>query len=522
MEPILTLENIGKQFEGNYVLKDICLELAPGEVVGLVGENGAGKSTLVKILFGMPEIFHSGGYEGSIHYNGKPVSFSSPLEAIEAGIGMVHQEFSLIPGFNASENILLNREITNNTIISKILGPKLATINQKAMDERSNASLGALGIDIDSRSVISELPVGYMQFVEIAREITRDTVKVLVFDEPTAVLTEIEAELFLEAVRKISAAGTAILFISHRLQEIMSVSDRIVVLRDGRLVADKPASELDLGRIAELMIGRPMGADKASARTGTEKAVVLKVDNLWVDMPGEFVYDVGFEVRQGEIFGIAGLAGHGKLGIANGIAGLFKAGGDVELRGTPLKLNDPMGAMKMGIAYVSEDRKGVGLVLEESIDLNIGFNAMQIQGKFLKKILNGLFSFRDEAAMSQAAGYYIKELDIKCSSGKQLVGHLSGGNQQKVCLAKAFVLEPELLFVNEPTRGIDIGAKKTVLDALRNFSETNGTSIVITSSELEELRSICDRIAVIFEGKVAGILDGGASAVEFAMLMSGL
>ena len=521
--PLLKLIDVGKQFNGNYVLENINLTVNKGEIIGLVGENGAGKSTLMKILFGMPEIVETGGYDGQMQVDGETVLFKTPFAALGAGIGMVHQEFSLIPGFTGTENILLNMEPTKRSVISRILGKRMASLDRRKMTKLANDAVSTLGVKLDVNELVSEQPVGHKQFLEIAREINRDNVRLIVFDEPTAVLTESEAEVFLTTLRLLADKGIGIIFISHRLMEIKSVCDRLIVLRDGTVVADKPTTGTEINEIIELMVGRDVevGADTSVQTTLDDESIHLEVNNLWVDMPGERVRDVSFKVRKGEIFGIGGLSGQGKLGIPNGIMGLTPAGGEVLLNDIPLKLNDPKAPLNVHMAFVSEDRRGVGLLLDEPIDWNIAFNAMQVQGKFLKKTLGGLISFRDEGAMREVAQKYITSLEIRCTGEKQRTRQLSGGNQQKVCLAKAFAFSPELLIVSEPTRGIDIGAKMLVLDALRSFSRENNTTIIIVSSELEELRSICDRIAIISEGSVAGILPGTAKAVEFGLLMSG-
>jgi simple sugar transport system ATP-binding protein len=524
---LLKVDRVGKQFEGNRVLKDINFSLEKGKILGLVGENGAGKSTLMKILFGMGVIAETGGYEGEIHLDGEKLNFKSPLDALKAGIGMVHQEFSLIPGFTTTENILLNMEKTRSSIISKALGKRLETIDMKEMKKSAQKAIDTLGVQLDPNMLVSEMPVGHKQFIEIAREIDREKVKLLVLDEPTAVLTESEAEILLKAMRKLADSGVSIIFISHRLNEITEICDKIVVLRDGIVVVEKPNEGINVRQIAEWMVGRNVDESKAQHVkvvdvTDENKDVILEVKNLWVDMPGETVKNVSFKVKRGEIFGIGGLAGQGKLGIPNGIIGLFAAGGEVLFNGKPLKLNSTHEALKSGLAFVSEDRRGVGLLLDEPIDWNIAFNAMQVHDKFLIKLLGGLIKWRDDRAMRKCARDYINALEIKCTSEKQLTRQLSGGNQQKVCLAKAFALEPSLLFVSEPTRGIDVGAKKLVLDALRRYNEENNTTIVMVSSELEELRSICNRIAIVSEGAVAGTLAPEAEAAEFGLLMSGL
>lgn len=520
---LLRLEHIGKEFNGNRVLKDINFKLNEGEILGLVGENGAGKSTLMKILFGMPEIDETGGYEGEIYFSGHKVKFTNPDQALKAGIGMVHQEFSLIPGFSASENILLNMEKTKPSVISKVLGKKLESIDIKRMNTESKAAIDKLGVNIGETVLVSEMPVGHKQFIEIAREINREKVKLIVLDEPTAVLTESEAEYLLSAMRRLAGLGIGIIFISHRLNEILNVCDQIVVLRDGVVVENRQVENLTVRQIAEWMVGRSSSSEvstlKNARREFKKDDYILEIKDLWVDMPGETVNHVNLKVRRGEILGIGGLAGQGKIGLPNGIMGLYPAGGEVLLNGKPLNISNPKYPLQNKVAFVSEDRKGVGLLLDEPIDWNIGFNAMQIQDKFIKKY--GPFRFRDDKALSEVAKQYIEKLSIKCTSEKQHARNLSGGNQQKVCLAKAFATEPELLFVSEPTRGIDVGAKKLVLDALRDYNKENGVTVVIISSELEELRSIADRIAIITEGEVFGILYPETDLAEFGLLMSG-
>ncbi len=537
--PLLTLENIGKDFYGNRVLSGINFSIEAGEILGLVGENGAGKSTLLNILFGMPVINSTGGHEGKIFLDGKPVNFTSPTQALAAGIGMVHQEFSLIPGFTATENILLNREDLNPSSMSYIFSERVSTLNRDAMEQRARAAIHTLGVNIDPDMKISEMPVGYKQFIEIAREIDRKNTRLLFLDEPTAVLTESEADILLIALKKLARSGIAIVFISHRLNEVKDLCNRIIILRDGKLVKDSPAFDLSVREIASLMVGRENKTENQNLNNDTEQKnnnddsddenlkskrkkikPALKVEHLWVDMPGETVRDVSFEVKRGEIFGIGGLAGHGKLGIPNGIMGLYPAGGKVRLLGKKLKLNQPRQALNRKMAFVSEDRRGVGLLLDEPLDWNITFTAMQVQGRFLIGI-PGIFQLRNEFAMKRTAKKFIDALEIKCTGSNQKAGELSGGNQQKVCLAKAFVLKPEVLLICEPTRGIDIGAKNLVLDTIREYNKKNNTTIIITSSELEELRSVCNRVAIVDEGKIAGILPASSPAEEFGMLMMG-
>ena len=513
-----------KEYNGNPVLKDVNFTLKQGEVLGLVGENGAGKSTLMNILFGMDVIHQTGGYGGKVLIDGKEVKFASPLDALKAGIGMVHQEFSLLPGFTAAENILLNREPQNRSVLSLVFGDRANTIDRKELQKEAIAAITKLGVELDPDMLVSEMPVGHKQFTEISREISKSAIRLLVLDEPTAVLTEKEAEMLLKAIRNLSQQGIAVIFITHRLQEILDVCNTVIVMRDGRIVKDLDAKQTSIQEMARLMVGREVSTGKPkAAEDGREISdkIALSVKDLWVDMPGETVRDVSIDVREGEILGIGGLAGQGKLGIPNGIMGLFPAGGKVELNGREIPLNDPRACLDSSLAFVSEDRRGVGLLLDESLEWNISFPAMQIQNKFLKRYLGGLIKWRDQAAIKEVTDRYIQQLQIKCTSSLQKAKELSGGNQQKICLAKAFALQPKLLFVSEPTRGIDIGAKALVLQALREYNRKNGVTIVMISSELEELRQICDRIAIITDGAVSGILPADRPSEDFGILMVG-
>ncbi len=514
------MRNIKKDFFGNQVLTDINLTLQEGEVLGLCGENGAGKSTLMKILFGMNVIRETGGYEGDILLNGQKVSFNSPFDALAAGIGMVHQEFSLIPGFSASENIVLNREPKKRNVVSEIFGERLDTLDYNEITGRAEKAIDKMGFTVDKDMVISEMPVGHKQFTEIARELSKDQLKLLILDEPTAVLTEKEAEALLASIRSMSENGIAVIFITHRLHEILSVCDKVVVMRDGFVVKDIAARETSVNEISKWMVGRNVDtAAGADVRDHTEAKTIMSIRRLWVDMPGETVRDVSLDVKEGEILGIGGLAGQGKLGIPNGIMGLYEAGGTVELDGKTIPLNNPRKCLDASLAFVSEDRRGVGLLLDETLEWNVAFPAMQVQNKFLKSYLGGLIKWRDEKAIREVTERYIDELAIKCTGSKQKAKELSGGNQQKICLAKAFALEPKFLFVSEPTRGIDVGAKALVLEALRRFNRESGVTVVMISSELEELRQICDRIAIVSGGKIAGILPATDPSEDFGMLM---
>lgn len=518
---LLSIKNVTKEFYGNRVLHNINLDIRKGEIHALIGENGAGKSTLMNILFGMSVIHGTGGYDGSIEIDGKEVQISSPHEAMSLGIGMVHQEFMLIPGFTITENIKINRELTRPNLFSKMFGTRLEGLDTKRMNADARKALDTMGMDIEEYTMVAGLPVGHMQFIEIAREIDKTGVKILVFDEPTAVLTESETQNLLKAIEKLAAKGIGIIFISHRLDEIMEISHRVTILRDGEHVVTKPTGETNKYEIAELMVGRKVSLDrKGGDNRKVSGDTMLSIKNLYVNMPGEQVKGFDLEVQKGEIVGVAGLAGQGKLGIANGIMGIYPSKGEVVFDGKPLGLNSPRGAISAGLGFVSEDRRGVGLLLEESIELNTVFTSMQIDNEFLINL--GFTRLMDSRRIKSHTDKMIKDLDIRCTSSQQKVGSLSGGNQQKVCVARALTQNPKLLLVSEPTRGIDVGAKQLVLDLLKRLNDEHGMTIVITSSELAELRNICDRIVIVAGGKVEGILPPDAPNADFGLMMSGM
>ena len=516
---VLEMKGIEKQYAGNRVLKNVDLNVRAGEIHALLGENGAGKSTLMNILFGMSVIHSTGGFGGEVRFEGQPVEVKAPMEAMKLGIGMVHQEFMLIPSFTVTENIKVNREITRPNAISRIFGEKLETLDMETMNKEARKALDTIGLGIEEWVRVAGLPVGYMQFIEIAREIDKSNVKLLVFDEPTAVLTEGEAERLLEAMKNLAQSGIAILFITHRLDEVMSVADSITVLRDGELVRSMRKDETNVFQLAELMVGRKIERIVRGEGPTSHNEVALSVRDLKVLMPGEEVKSVSLDVYKGEILGIGGLGGQGKIGIANGIMGLYPARGTVMIHGQELPLGDTRAAYNAGLAFVSEDRRGVGLLLDSSIELNIAFTAMQMRDRFLWKL--GFFSQVRNRQIRKHALEMIKTLDIRCTGPTQLTRRLSGGNQQKVCIARALALDPTVLFVSEPTRGIDVGAKKLVMDTLVKLNKELGMTIVMTSSELAELRSICNRIAIVCHGEIEGILPPDASDVDFGLMMAG-
>ncbi|MDL2323594.1 sugar ABC transporter ATP-binding protein [Ruminococcaceae bacterium OttesenSCG-928-A16] len=524
MEPeyILQMEHVSKSYGDNLVLKDVSFNVKPGEIFALVGENGAGKSTLMNILFGMSVIHNTGGFEGDVKLCGEKANFASPNDAMKAGIGMVHQEFMLIPGFTVAENIKIGREDTTPTLASRVFGKTLEKLDREQMNKDAKKALDTIGMNIDEHVKVAGLPVGYMQFVEIAREIDKADIKLLVFDEPTAVLTETEAARLLKVMQTLAAKGIAIVFITHRLGEVMDVAQRIAVLRDGEVVSTMKPEDTDIVKVAQLMVGRKIEkmVDDSQVPENLDTApVAVHINKLYVDMPGEVVKGVSLDIREGEIFGIGGLAGQGKIGIPNGIMGLFPAVGDVEIFGQKIAFSKLGDALHKGVAFVSEDRRGVGLLLDESIEDNIAFNAVAVKKEYLTNF--GLTKLLSRKKIREHALNMIKLLDIRCTGPAQRVGSLSGGNQQKVCLASALTLHPRLLIVSEPTRGIDIGAKKLIMEHLVKLRCEEGVTIIMVSSELVELRSICDRIAIVSDGAVAEILLPDAPDADFGLAMSG-
>ncbi len=533
----LEMRGISKSYYGNPVLRGVDLELRRGEVLALVGENGAGKSTLMNILYGMPAIAETGGFQGEVRIGGREVRLDSPRAALAAGIGMVHQEFMLLPSLTVAENVKLDREPLGRGPAA--FGGALRLVDRARLRAEARAALDRVSLGpLDEGARVAGLPVGWLQLIEIAREVDRSGLSVLVLDEPTAVLAEKEAEGLLGVVRKLAREqGIGVLFITHRLGEVMAAADRVVVLRDGEVVERKAVGETSVHEIAERMVGRKVELEKRLGReagnrepgTGNREqgtgndGPILEVSDLWVEMPGEALKGLTIGVRRGEILGIAGLAGSGKVALANALFGLHPArAAALRFDGQPLRLGDGAECLRRGIALVSEDRRGTGLLLDDGVARNIAFPALAAQGRFLRAGALGPFALVDRGAEAASARAWIADLDIRCTGPSQPVRRLSGGNQQKVCIARALALEPRLLLVSEPTRGIDVGAKRTVLDRLARVNRDRGTTIVVASSELAELRLLSDRIAIVAEGRLAAILPPDAPDAEFGLAMAGV
>ncbi len=515
---VLSLKNISKKFHGQEVLKTVDFSLQAGEIHGIVGENGAGKSTLLSILIGSFHVRSSGGYSGEVYFGGQRVEIKAGTQAAKLGIGMVHQEFALLPDLNVAENIQLGREKVIPWT-EKILGPNLACIDQRANYAEAKKVLDRLGLPLDPGLKVIDLSVNLRQFVEMAREIGKEHLGVLILDEPTAALCSDDARRLLDVARQVARAGTGVVFVSHRLEEVMAICDKITVLRDGQIAAVYTKPNFDRERIVRDMVGRTVVETRRRSREASNK-VVMSFRNFHVDMPGESLRDFNLDLYQGEIIGLTGLAGHGKLALGNGAMGMYPAGGQVYVEGRAVNLGDNRAVVSAGVCFLPEDRRQAGLLLTKSVMENIAFTALQQKNRFLHPFPLKALGLMDRRAARSYSERCIKDLDIKCHSCSQKVYQLSGGNQQKVCLARALATEPKILIIAEPTRGVDIGAKEKILEALTESNETLGTTVLLISSELAELRRVCDRIGVIHDGYLNGILSPNAEDGQFARLMS--
>ncbi|MGE5423011.1 MAG: sugar ABC transporter ATP-binding protein [Ignavibacteriales bacterium] len=521
MRTILKLNGITKHYGKNEVLSSVDFQVQAGEIHGLVGENGAGKSTLLKILLGSAEISHSGGYEGEVYVNGRLMHISSPAEAARLGIGMVHQEFALIPDMNLVENVMIGREKLNQ-LARHMLGSDLALIDWQQNEDEATKVLQSLGISMDTKTKAAAIPVSVKQFVELAREISRDHLKLLILDEPTAALGEDEATRLLDAVKGLAERGIGIILVSHRLEEVMAYCDRVTVLRDGRVTAafSRQEGDYSVAEIARFMLGKSVTTVKTKPRTIPQEPILCFQD-FSVAMPGEQLAGLNLAVYRGEILGLAGLFGHGKTAIGNGMMGLYPTSGQVFMDNELLDTNDAGAIIARGVFFLHEERRRTGLLLDQSVADNVVFAAVQRKNRFLKRFPIGPLRLVDRKQVGRYTKEAIERFDIRCQGIRQPVRFLSGGNQQKVCLTRALALEPRVLLVNEPTRGIDIGAKEMILDALVQINREVGTTIICASSELSELRRIADRIVVLYEGRVLGIFPPDAPDMEFALSFAG-
>lgn len=479
-EKILEMKDIEKYFKGVHALKNFHFNLEKDEIHALVGENGAGKSTLMKILSG---IYQKDG--GTIKYFGKPLLIHDPKDAQNRGISIVHQELNLMNHLTVAQNIYIGQE-------SKKLG---FFLDDETMNKKAKEIFKFINVDINPRERVSNLTVGRQQIVEIAKALTKDS-KILILDEPTAALTETETKELFRIMRDLKASGVGIIYISHRLDELFVVSDRITVIRDGEYVNSKMTKDTNKDEIVNMMVGRVIyETPKTESAVKKDAPVVLKVQNLSV---GNIVKDVNFELRAGEILGFAGLMGAGRTEAARAIFGADKRdGGNVYIDGNLVEINSPVDAIKNGIGYLSEDRKRYGLALGLTLTSNVLF------GNYCK-FSKGIFT--EDRKIRKAVKEQVNLLSIKTPSIAQIVKNLSGGNQQKVIIANWLIKECRILIFDEPTRGIDVGAKSEIYKLINDLAAA-GKSIIMISSDLTEILRMSDRILVMSEGKKTGILE---------------
>ncbi len=475
---ILAARGLSKSFGPVEVLHDVTLSVRPGEVHAIIGENGAGKSTLMKILAG-----HEPPTRGEILVDDRPVVFAGPVDAEHRGIVLVHQEILLAPDLTVAQNIYLGRE----------LGRGIG-VDDRAMNEGAAAALRDLGTDIDPRAVVASLSIAQRQLVQIARVLLVPH-RVVIFDEPTASLTPFETEALLKVILDIRGRGVGVLYISHRLPEVKRIADRVTVLRDGRLVASHDAADLEPADMARLMVGRDVTKLYPDRHADEARETVLEVRDF--DVPGH-ARNATFELRKGEILGFAGLVGAGRTELMEGLVGLRRAHSAVRLRGRDVHFRSASESLDAGIAYLSEDRKGKGLLLLKDLATNLTLAS-------ITRFVRGLQIDRRREA--DALDIAIRDFDIRTGRKDLLAGQLSGGNQQKLLIAKMMMLDPSIVIIDEPTRGIDIGTKQQIYKFIARLAE-EGRSIIVVSSEMPELIGICDRILVMRSGQIVGEVTG--------------
>lgn len=471
---ILELTNIVKRFPGVLALDEVNFDLKAGEIHALVGENGAGKSTLIKVITG---VHHPD--RGEIVLEGEPILFGGPLDSKEAGIAAIYQEPTVFPDLNITENVFMGHPLFSG---------KLNRLDWKEMHAQTRKLLQQLNLNVDAETPLGLLNVAERQLVEIAKALSLNS-KILIMDEPTSSLTIQEAKRLFDIMKGLRRSGVAIIFISHRLDEVFELSDRITILRDGQYIATKDTDKLKTGEVIQMMVGRPVHElfPKKKVEIG---AKIMEVKGL--SRRGEFE-NISFAVQKGEILGIAGLVGAGRTEVARSIFGITSLdSGEIWLNNRRVTIKNSEDALKQGIAYLPEDRQDCGLVLSMSVSSNI---TISILNSFKYRLLN-------KAAEAEIATRFVKLLDIRTSGLSQLARNLSGGNQQKVVLAKWMAAKPQLLILDEPTKGIDVQAKAAVHNLIGDLAE-RGLGIVIISSELPEILGISDRILVMREGQIA-------------------
>ncbi len=490
IKPLLQMKNVSKCFPGVKALEDVKLEAFSGEVLALLGENGAGKSTLMKIL--------SGVYKkdsGSIIIEGSEVDIKGIKDAEKLGIAIIHQELSLLSNLSIWENIFLGNEGFNGIT---------RRINKKELKEKSEALLKDIGFSIDVNTLVKDLNVGEKQLVEIAKALSKNS-KLIIMDEPTTALTDVETENLFKVISKLKSENMGIVYISHRMDEIFQICDRVTVLRDGKYIGEVKTKDITKDDLISMMVGRKL-EDQFPYKKSSEGYAILKVENLSFD---EKVCDISFEAKSGEILGISGLMGSGRTEMAKTIFGEYKkSSGRILVDGEEVNICSPKDSIEKGICYLSEDRKKEGLILGMSVGSNMTLSN-------LKKYENGVKRI-NKAEENTEVEEYIKKLSIKTPSAQQLIKNLSGGNQQKVILAKWIMLSPKVLIIDEPTRGIDVGAKKEIYEVL-NELKAMGKAIIMISSDMPEVLGISDRILIMHEGKISGELSREEASQEAIM-----
>ncbi|MGL6105874.1 ribose ABC transporter ATP-binding protein RbsA [Romboutsia sp.] len=474
--PILKMEHIVKEFPGVKALDGVNLELYEGKVMALMGENGAGKSTLMKILSGVYK-----KNSGKIYYRGIEEDIKGPKDAADKGIAIIHQELNLLKDLSIAENIFLGRE------------PKKGfRIDFDKLYADSDKLLKKLNVATSSKELVENLSVGEQQMVEIAKALSLDA-KIIIMDEPTDALTDKECKSLFKVINELKSEGKAIVYISHRLREIFEVCEYLTVLRDGKYVGSETIANIDEDKMIEMMVGRKL-TDQFPRLEVKKKEAVLKVENL----SNKYVEDISFEVKGGEILGISGLMGAGRTELAKTIYGhLRKNSGSIYINGKQINNKTSQDGLKNRIAYVSEDRKGEGLILDLSIKENMTISSLDRVSSIFKINKN---------KETKRVKEYIDRINIKTPSENQLIRNLSGGNQQKVAIAKALMTHPELLILDEPTRGVDVGAKKEIYDLINDF-KSQGKAVIMISSEMPEILGLSDRILVLSQGRLTGEFD---------------
>lgn len=493
---VLQMNDIVKRFSSQKVLKGVTFQVKAGEVHALCGENGAGKSTLMKILSGF---YPYGEYEGDIIIDGQLRKFSNTRESTAAGIEIIYQELEVANNMTVAENIYLGREPEKHGVVDK-----------SQMIYGAKEILGRLKVDINPNTKVEQLGVGMKQMIVIAKSLLKKP-KVLILDEPSAALTEAETENLLSIIRELKTSGVACVYISHRLDEVMEIADRITVIRDGESIITDERCNMDKEKLIQYMVGRKL-SEQFAKKENKSGDIILKVDNLNAVNPHtgkEILRNISFDLRRGEILGFAGLMGAGRTETAMAIMGLLngKVTGSITLEGKPFQNKTPRDAIDSGINIVTEDRKEQGLVLDENITRNIILSS-------LDRVSHAGVIDQNEAM--RYTNDYFEMLKIKAQSGHQKVGRLSGGNQQKVVIAKALMTEPKVLILDEPTRGIDVGAKAEIYQIMEKLA-CEGVSIIMISSELPEVLAMSDRVVVMAGGRITGILDNNELTQEIIM-----